>query len=69
MRSVEKGHEFSDLMLAQAKKHQAHFTKSDLSATKAAQLQLAAKESLRLQQQLEASNESSLDDFLQSHNV
>jgi len=69
MQAIEKGSEFSDSMLTQAKKHQVHFTKSALSATKAAQLQLAAKESLRLQKQLEASNESSFDDFLQSHNA
>jgi len=67
--AIEKGSEFSDAMLAQAKKHEAHFSKSSLSVTKAAQLQLAAKESIRLQQQLEASNESSFDDFLQKHNA
>ena len=69
MQAIEKGNEFTDSMLSQAKEHQAHFTKSGLSATKVAQLQLAAKESIRLQKQLEASDESSFDVLLQSHNA
>ncbi|MBB6545065.1 glutamate--cysteine ligase [Thalassotalea piscium] len=69
MQAIEKGNEFTDSMLSQAKEHQAHFTKSGLSATKVAQLQLAAKKSLRLQKQLEASDESSFDVFLQRHNA
>lgn len=69
MQAIKKGSEFTDLMLQQAKKHQAYFSKDDLSVTRSAQLQLAAKESLRLQKQLEASNESSFEDFLQSHNA
>jgi len=69
MQAIKKGDEFTDLMLDQAKKHQAYFSKDDLSATRSAQLQLAAKESLRLQKQLEASNEGSFEDFLQSHNA
>jgi len=69
MRAIENGSEFTDLMLAQAKKHQAYFSKTSLSATKVAQLQLAAKESLRLQKQLEASNESSFEHFMQRDNA
>lgn len=69
MRATVNGSEFKELMLSQAKKHQAYFTSSRLSTTMNMHLHHAAKESLLQQQQVEESDESSFDDFIQRYNA
>jgi glutamate--cysteine ligase len=61
--------EFIESMLSQAKKHQAHFTERGLSGEIDAQLQQAATESIRQQQQIEASDEYSFECFIQKKNA
>ncbi|MFT7423460.1 MAG: glutamate--cysteine ligase [Psychromonas sp.] len=69
MQETNKGNEFTESMLHQARKHQEHFTCRGLSDAMNDTLQLAAKESILQQQQLEANNDSSFDEFLQQHNA
>ncbi|PKH02227.1 glutamate--cysteine ligase [Psychromonas sp. MB-3u-54] len=69
MEEINKGHEFTESMLRQAKKNQEYFTCRGLSDAMNDTLQLAATESIFQQQQLEASEDSTFDEFLQRHNA
>jgi glutamate--cysteine ligase len=51
-------------MLLQMKKHQAHFSEHDLSDAVCTRLKHETTESFRQQQQLEANDDSSFEDFL-----
>lgn len=69
MQALSEDGNFAESMLHQAKKHQAYFIERGLPETRNAELMRLTEESLQQQQQLEANDTCSFDEFLELHNA